>query len=330
MLRPGPLRIPTDADSRVGRHNLRHWTRDTETALVTPGIAAEFHLLINPAAGEGKSVAAGSSVATLLRESGAPVTVTHTVSVPHARSLAADAAARGAVVVAVGGDGTVASLASTLLAGGTLGIVPCGRGNDLARQLGIPNDPAAITHVLLSEGVRAIDVIEVDGRVVLGSVYAGIDSLTSELVNRLHWLPQPLQYPVAALWAITVHRPTGYRLGVDGVEYRLDAHTVVVANSGYYGSGMHIAPTARLDDGLLNVVTIAAVSRLRLIQALRRVYSGSHVHLAEVRVFTGRDVEIASAGPVTAYGDGEPIGALPVRARVHPSALRVLAPAPTP
>ncbi|WP_198416118.1 diacylglycerol/lipid kinase family protein [Cryobacterium suzukii] len=288
-----------------------------------------FDLLVNPAAGQRAATGRGLQVAQHLRDAGARVTVTHTQSADHGCQVATEAAGRGNIVVAVGGDGTVGSLAGAVVAtGATLGLVPVGRGNDFARQLGIPNDLAAVADLLLTGSVRSVDVIDVRGQIVVGSVYAGIDSLTSALVNRVHRLPTRLQYPVAAVWAIATHRATDYRIVIDGMAQSIDAHTVIVANSGYYGSGMHVAPSAQLDDGLLDIVIFSAAGRLRLLKALRRVYSGTHLQLPEVTVQTGRAVAIDAAGSVEAYADGDRIGPLPVGARVRPGALNVIAPSP--
>ncbi|MBB5640225.1 diacylglycerol/lipid kinase family protein [Cryobacterium roopkundense] len=291
-----------------------------------------FHVLVNAAAGGSSTRQAGASVVRLLREAGADAVLSVTESAANACRLAAHAARLNAVIVAVGGDGTVGSLAGMVVReGGTLGLVPIGRGNDFARQLGVPSGVPEVVRVLLDGQVKPVDVIDVNGQIVVGSVYAGIDSLTSELVNRAHWLPSRLQYPFAAIRAIATHRSTRYWICVDGVDRVVEAHTVVVANSGYYGSGMHVAPTARADDGLLNVVIIGEAGRLRLLKALRMAYDGSHVTLDEVTEATGREITIASVGALAAYADGDRIGALPVTARMlagpsrcsFPNAVRV-------
>jgi diacylglycerol kinase family enzyme len=230
------------------------------------------------------------------------------------------------VVVAVGGDGMVASLAGAVVeAGGVLGIVPSGRGNDFARQLGVGGSPEEVAATLLKAEPRRVDAIDVDGRIVVGSVYAGVDSLASELVDGAHGLPRTLQYPYAAVRSVVQFRPSAYDVVVDGEAHRFEAYTVVVANSGYYGSGMHIAPEAELDDGVLDVVVIRAASKLRLIKAMPKLYDGTHVALEEVVVLRGREVSVAAANPTLAYGDGEQLGPLPVTASVRPSALQVLA-----
>jgi len=289
-----------------------------------------FHLLVNPRSGGGAAGAAAVPVARLLREAGAQVEVTYSTGPAATAALVEQVAVTGAVVVSVGGDGMVASLAGAVVAtGGTLGLVPSGRGNDFARQLGLTDRPEEVADTLLHAEPQTVDVIDAAGRVVVGSVYVGVDSLASEIVNHARHVPHQVLYPYAAVRALATYQPLTYRVEVDGVASEHRAATVVVANSGYYGNGMHIAPSASLTDGLLDVVVIQPRSRLRLISWLPKLYDGSHVELAEVQVFRGRTVTLSSADPASAYGDGEPVAELPVTATVRPAALRVLAPPPS-
>jgi diacylglycerol kinase family enzyme len=104
-------------------------------------------------------------------------------------------------------------------------------------------------------------------------------------------------------------------------------YTVAAASSGAYGGGMMLAPQARLDDGLLEVVLIEEVSRLRFLANLPRVFKGTHVELPTVRVLRAKEVEISADRPFTLYADGDPIAELPARVRALPGAVRVLVPA---
>ena len=284
-----------------------------------------FQFLVNPASGGGTAPAAVVPVARLLREAGARVDVGYSTGVADCRAQVASAAARGDVVVAVGGDGMIASIAGAVVQhDAVLGIVPSGRGNDFARHLGIAADPTTLAATLLDAEPRRVDAIDVGGDVVVGSVYAGVDSIASEIVDRAQWLPRPVQYPYAAVRALLSFRPATYRVTVDGSARTHEACTVVVANSGYYGAGMHIAPDASVEDGLLDVLVIEAASRLQLVRSLPRLYDGSHVELDEVTVRRGRSVSVSCDGDVTAYADGERLTLLPFDARVLPQALQVL------
>ena len=284
-----------------------------------------FHCLVNPLSGGGAAPAAVVPVARILRDAGARVEVTYSPGPVACAQLAREAAERGDVVVAVGGDGMLSSVASAVVeAGGTLGIVPSGRGNDFARMLGLSADPEQVAHVLLEGEPTPVDVVDAGRRVVLGSVYAGVDSLASAIVDRAQRLPRSLQYPYAAVRSVIEFSPTRFTVEVDGERLDEEAYTVVVANSGYYGAGMHIAPAASVTDGLLDVVIVRAASKLRLIRSMPKLYDGTHVELDDVITTQGVEVRVRSAGPVTAYGDGERLAPLPITARVRPGALTVL------
>lgn len=285
-----------------------------------------YHLLVNPAAGAGRAAEAAAAVARLLRDAGAHVRVDHSTGPVASARLALASAERGDVVVAAGGDGMLASVAEALVAAeGVLGILPCGRGNDFARMLGLSPAPEDVARTLLQGLPRQVDVLAAGRRVVLGSVYSGVDSLASELVDRARRLPSAVQYPYAAVRSVLSFTPTEFTVQVDGEVLRERACTVVVANSAYYGSGMRIAPDAEVDDGQLDVVIVRAASRLRLLRSLPRLYAGTHVELDGVVVRRGREVRLSSRRPVTAYGDGERLAPLPITTAVRARALKVLA-----
>jgi diacylglycerol kinase (ATP) len=288
-----------------------------------------FTAVVNPTAGAGTGTATATRVAELLRAGGADVSLVSSTGHAHARTLAAEACTDGRTVLAVGGDGLAGCVAGAVVeAGGLLGLVPAGRGNDFARQLGLPAEPVAVARVLLAGVERTVDVIDAGGATVLGSVFAGVDSEANRIVNDRPRMPHGLVYPYAAVRALLTFRPVTYRLTLDGLEWAEPGYTVVVANSGYYGAGMHIVPTAVVDDGELDVLLIRAASRFRLIRALREVYSGVHLRRPEVQVRRAREVRLAADRPIPVYGDGEPCAELPLTVRVRARALRVLAPAP--
>jgi len=299
-----------------------------------------FRFLVNPASGGGAAPEAVVPVARLLRDAGADVEVTYSPGPLAMRSHVDAALDRGDVVVSVGGDGMVSSLAGLVAeGGGVLAVLPAGRGNDFARMLDLPTTPEAQAELFLAGPTRQVDLIAYrdatgQDRLVAGSVYAGVDARAAEIVDRARLLPGALQYPYAALRSLATYQPGRYRVAVDGEEREYSAATVVVANSAYYGKGMQIAPAAALADGVLDVVVIEAASRLALMRALPSVYDGSHVGRDEVHVLTGKRIELSGHArqPIPVGGDGEPLGVLPALgdppavAEVRPGALTVLAP----
>ncbi len=284
-----------------------------------------YALVVNPTAGGGTAASRAVPVAKLLREAGAAVTVEYSRSLTHARDLASSAAEQGITVVAVGGDGLVGGLADPVAAvGGVLGVVPSGRGNDFARQLSLPSAPEEVATLLLTGAPRPIDVIELNGRTAVGSLYVGIDSVSNRIANSSRFVPAAVVYHWAALRALITWRPARYHVEVDGQAHDFHGYSVVAANSGFYGRGMHIAPHARVDDGLLDVVLVGDSPRLAFARAMPAVYAGTHVGRPEVTVLRGREVRIEVEPALPVFADGEPAATAPVTARVRPAALRLI------
>jgi diacylglycerol kinase (ATP) len=286
-----------------------------------------FTALVNPIAGGGKAAAKWAPLAARLGAAGADVRVELTRGPAHAADIAHAAAAENRVVVAGGGDGLVRDVAQGVVAaGGVMGIVPAGRGNDLARSLGFPHDEAGLAALLLDRAAAACDVIAVGDAVVPGNVYCGIDSVSNAVINNARWLPPKLVYRLAPVRAIVSWRPPLYTLTIDGEKSTIRAHMVVVGNSGAYGHGLRIVPSARLDDGLLHVLVVAAGPKRMIASFMRDAQRGLHVHRPEVSVRTAREITIESDRPLPVCGDGEELSSLPVTARIRPAALRLIRP----
>jgi diacylglycerol kinase (ATP) len=289
-----------------------------------------FTAVVNPAAGSDPS-ARLIPVARWLREAGAEVAVEYSRSLEHAGDLAREAASKGHVVIAAGGDGMVGGLAGALAGtDAVLGILPAGRGNDFARQLGLPEEPERLAELLLSAEPRVIDAIEVESEdgtknIVVGSVYGGVDSVANVHINRLTRLPGSLAYYLGPLRAIATWRPVSYRVTVDGETREERGYTVVAANSGFYGYGLHVAPDAAVDDGLLDVVIIRHAPKRRFFAVMRELPHGTHVRRPEVEVLRGREIRVEADREIPFGGDGELLGTLPATIRVLAGALRVIA-----
>jgi diacylglycerol kinase (ATP) len=290
----------------------------------------QFTAVVNPTAGGAGSAAALLAVARLLREAGAELETEYSRSLTHARQLAREAGEKGRIVLAVGGDGIAGGIGGALSGtGAVLGLVPAGRGNDFARALELPTGAPELAEVLLHREPRPVDTIEVESAdhertVVLGSVYAGVDALANRHANHARLLRGAASYYAGGLRAVTTWRAAHYRVTVDGEEHDHTGYTVVAANSGYYGSGRLIAPDARVDDGLLDVVMISEAPRRLFFALMNELKSGTHVRRPQVRILRGREIRISADREVPYGADGEVDAVLPVTARVRPGALRVL------
>jgi len=289
-----------------------------------------FVLIVNPAAGGGRSVRVLPAVRRALCERGLEHRVELTASLDHACELAREAATRGETPVAVGGDGLAGALAGALAGRGIpLGLIPGGRGNDLARALGIPREPRGACAVLAAGRARTLDLGLAGDRSFIGVASCGLDSDVNRIANETRLPLANLVYGYALARALPAWRPARFSLLLDGHERReLLGYSVAVANSGVFGGGMRIAPDASMEDGLLDVVLIAHLPRWRFLALAPSVFSGAHVRQPNVEVLRARTLELAADRPFTLYADGEPLAELPVRLAVRPAAIRLLC-APT-
>lgn len=121
---------------------------------------------------------------------------------------------------------------------------------------------------------------------------------------------------------LAAFRPIDFSLTLDGELQELPAMLVAVGNGSSYGGGMKICPAASMGDGLLDVTVVTSMSRASLIWLFPSVYSGRHVRRPEVRTFRAATVRVAAAD-VSAYADGESLGALPLDCVSLPGAVRV-------
>jgi diacylglycerol kinase (ATP) len=289
-------------------------------------------LVHNPTAGGGRAGRLLAAVDARLRAGGVQVEQHATRSLEDARVAACEAARTVDAVVALGGDGTVGACAGGLADAGpgataALGVVPAGGGNDAARNLGLPaGDPLAAAALLPRLRRRPADLARVGGRSYLIVAGAGFDSEVNRLANqRLAWARGWARYAGALVIQLAVGRPAGFTLTLDGHARELQAWFVVVANSQSYGGGMRIAPAARLDDGLLDVVVVGDVGKLEFLATFPKVFSGRHVDHRAVGIHRASRVELAADRALAVYADGEPAGSLPATFEVHPAAIGVLA-----
>jgi len=301
-------------------------------------VRAPVCLIVNPAAGGGKAGRLAPAVERRLWDHGLVVSRLDTRDLDHARLLAGEAVGRGETIAALSGDGMVGAIADTLreLPGAVLGVLPGGRGNDLARVLGIPEDAIAACETI-AEGIpRMIDLGVVSdatsgerSRAFVGIASVGFDSEANRIANEAPAWLGGLVYAYGALGALISWRPARFEIELDppGERHSFTGYSIGAANSKAYGGGMRAAPDALLDDGLLEVVVCEHVSKLRfLTRILPKVFSGRHVHEPTVRVFRAAEVAISADRPFTMYADGDPIGELPVRVRALRGAVTMLTP----
>ena len=284
-------------------------------------------LIVNPSAGGGRTARLLPAVEAALRGRGIAFRVEHTHSIEHARELARSTLAPGELTAAMGGDGLLGAIAGELRGtDGVLAVLPGGRGNDFARKLGLGSDPVAACDVLAEGREQRIDVADIDGRAYLGIASSGLDSDAGDLANATKLKLGQLVYLYATLRAVRAWRPARWEVVIDGEPRSFIGYSVAVCNSGVFGGGMFLAPDAKLDDGMLDVVTIGDISKRKYLGSLPKVFTGAHVREPGVEIVRCREVAFQADRPFNVQADGDPIAELPATVRVQPGALRVMVP----
>ncbi len=289
-------------------------------------------VIVNPHAGGGRAGRELARVRRALDRLNLSHHVEPTRSLEHARELATAAARAGEYAVAFGGDGLIAAVAEAVSrVDGILGVLPGGRGNDFARALRIPLDPAEACAVLADGAIHRLDMGQVGAHAFVGIASCGFDSVVNQIANETTLIRGNLVYTYGALRALAGWQPATFHVCIDGGESReVTGYTVAVANSNYYGGGMMLAPAASLQDGLLDVVIIRDMRKLRLLRLLPTVFHGAHIRYPEVEMIRARTVEISASRPFTMFADGDPIAELPAAVRIMGGAVRALLPSAVP
>jgi diacylglycerol kinase family enzyme len=284
-------------------------------------------IIINPVSG-GSSIAAARQHAQLamaqLVAHGEQGEVFLTERRGHGRDLAEASVRRGdRLVIAWGGDGTVNEIASTLTGTATaLGIVPAGSGNGLARELGVPVSPTAAIASALAATPRAVDGGQLGGRWFFSIAGCGFDAHVAHAFDRDSAGRRGLSTYVR-ITARELRRYEPGRFRIDGAA-DVAAFLVTFANSAQFGNGARIAPSARIDDGLLDMVVFQERSRFATLCGLPKLFTGGVERIAGVTTRQITDAVVESDAPMIFHVDGEPhAGETRLEARVVPGALLV-------
>jgi YegS/Rv2252/BmrU family lipid kinase len=293
-------------------------------------------VIINPAAGAGRTAKVGSSVTQSLHGVDIAPDFVLTKSPGHASILAFEAARRGSdLVIAVGGDGTVHEVANGLLRHPSpppLGLIQTGTGSDLSRVLALPRDIDSQVAIIARAEPRKFDVGRCSYRTSKGRaesaflLLAGI-GLSARVVKksmRIKRLGRTLPYLVSTCSEIFKPQPCIGQFTIDNVTELLTILDLMVLNVPWVGGGMYLAPGADPQDGNLNTLTTLQQSRWELINLLFRLYSGSHLKRSGVRYGRTKRISVQSETRLPVALDGEFVGYSPVQCWVVPGALSIL------
>ena len=298
-----------------------------------------MQIIVNPAAGAGKTAKKWPQIMTLLKSLGLDFEHDVTEAPGHAIELAKSAAKKGyEIVVSVGGDGTLHEIVNGLHEAGAttdvaVGIVNTGTGADYIRTLGLPRRYKEACKCLLSPSRRTVDlgVVEYtkDGqrkkRLFVNFAGIGFDAevvkATTEKFKALGDMPS---YLMGLFSTLMSYENRDVSITVDGEHGERRICTVLLNNGRYGGGGMMPAPNADPGDGFFDLVIIDDITKPDLIMSLPRIYRGTHLTHPKVTLMRAREVEITPTLTSAVQADGELLGEAPARFTVLPAALTVI------
>ena len=288
--------------------------------------------IINPVAGHGRSVRVMDKLCAHLNVQGVEYDTAFSMRPGHTVNIARRASARGYdAIVSVGGDGTLRELLEGVHgSNAVIGVIPAGTGNDFIKSLGIPKDPLKALKIILEGNRRTIDAGKINRRMFLNVANLGFDAQVVNTAQRIPLLRGLPAYFIATIITLFKLKLVNIELEhEDGTATRHEILLIAVCNGSYYGGGFHVAPPARLDDGLLDVVLAERFSRLRVLSLLPSYIRGTHLkkNVRGLSHYTCTRLTIRAEAPAFANADGEMSVETALTIQALPSAMTVLAPA---
>ena len=266
-----------------------------------------YTFIVNPVAGNGKTIKCMDHVDEYLNHKQIPFEVVYTKAPGHAIELAAELVLSNDVkaVIAVGGDGTVAEVASGLLnTDCPLGIIPAGTGNDYRRSLDIPDDTINALDVILKNNRKKVDTVKINGRTFLNIITVGLDV---EVVKRApkYKLFGEASYTLAAIDRAFFAKPNYAKIIIDGQAEEKEFLLFAAGCGAYYGGGMNPLPGANPYDGFLDLCLIDNVSTFKILSLLPKYKIGAHINLDIAHFSKAKNIKIISKNPLAVNADGD-------------------------
>ena len=238
------------------------------------------------------------------------------------------------MLVAMGGDGTLQLLVREVIgADVSIGVIPAGGGNDVARALGVNNWKEAV-RVIADGNTRSIDVVSVrfangEAANYLGGGGVGLDAEAARLANsKFKRWPGRLRYVAAAVYALRGYGGIDIDLDVPGIAQPITGRVLLAAalNTRSYGGGVKLAPEAQVDDGQLDLIVVEMLSGLEIARLVPSLLLRGELRTSRMKRYRAARVTFRAKTSAWLHGDGEILGRVPAEIAVLPRAIRMLAP----
>ena len=289
-----------------------------------------FRLIANPISGKGKGRKFSEIALKKLNTAGLEGELFLTTGPGHANQLAQDAISTGIRwLIACGGDGTIHEIVNAIgqKQDIILGLIPCGKGNDLASALRIPKNPIQAIEVLLARQTRQTDLGRIGDKFFHTIATCGYDAEVGRRVTEEgSILPGTLAYTQKAITTLPKFEAPEARIEGDFGIFKGKILLTSVGITSSYGGGMKILPDAIVDDGLFDVCIIKPISNLTILRMLITLYWGGHTSHPNVQIHRTRTLSIDTEPPLKLYADGELIGPVPTKIEIINHGITIVVP----
>jgi diacylglycerol kinase (ATP) len=283
-------------------------------------------VIVNPDSNPGKLKRQLRPAIKILRENGFKLSITFTKGPNEVLPLARKAAQEGFdAVIAVGGDGTANETINGIVGRNvTLGLLPIGGSNVLARELGYPMNLVEAARTIIRRSKRKIDLGWIDGRYFSMMASCGYDAYA---ISRTSLKVKRFIRRYAYLWAgikdFMGYKPTEITLVLDNGKVVERGTFVAVSNTHFYGGTHQMAPFAEIDDGFLDLCIYQGKHQFGLVRFALSMISRQHLNMKKVKYYRVRRVEMSSPKKTHVQVDGDFLGELPMTSKIVPSAVEV-------
>ena len=292
----------------------------------------KFYIIVNPHGGKKKGLSILKRIEPRFKDAGHELSILETEYAGHARDLARDLDFDGYDgLIVIGGDGSVHEVANGLMerdgrAAVPLGVIPAGSGNSYARDLDLL-DPLDAADAIINGQEGSLDLVEIeyDGikKYALNIIGWGLVTDIGMRAERNRWLG-PSRYTILSVLEVFKNHPRSASLVIDGEEIKNDFTFIIACNTIHTGKGMKMAPRAKIDDGLVDVVAVRyGASKIHLLNTLPKVFNGAHIGDEFVDYYQCKEFSLATDRNDSLNIDGEMMGSTPIKGRVVRSALAI-------
>lgn len=265
--------------------------------------------IINPIAGGGKAEKIIPLIQDFMDSHKRKYKIITTTKPREAIDIAKNNVDNYEIIVAVGGDGTINEVAKgIIIAGrGTLGIVPAGTGNDMVKSLGISLNPEKSLETIIRGSRREIDIGKVNNINFINIASVGFDA--EVIVNHSKFkgrIKGKLVYILSVIYTLFNYKNKKLEIEIDGEELIEDIVLLAVGSGKYYGGGMKILPSAKVDDEYLYICIISGISKLRMLYLFPTLFEGNHVNYKKyVKIYKAKNIKVNSKEKIHLNVDGD-------------------------